>query len=358
MSAIRTETCDVLVVGAGPAGSTAAMTAAAGGASVTLIDQRREIGAPVRCAELVPIPLLREVPITSASIVQRTRGIVTHLPGGETHEADAPGAMLDRASFDSELATAAACAGARLHTSTRLARMREGAAFLVGPTGEETEVRARVVVGADGPKSVVGESVGLTNRSFAAAKQVTTLLAEPLDTTHVFFDPLYRGGYGWLFPKGETANLGVAVGEASADTLDAALEHLTDRALECGFTLGRHVLGRTGGLIPVGGPLGEARAGNVLLVGDAAGQTHPITGAGIHAAVSCGRLAGRCCAAFAESGDEADLEGYTEAWRRDWRDVLRTASRRRAELLKRWDADLAAAVRRCWVVFAEYYAER
>ena len=223
-------------------------------------------------------------------------------------------------------------------------------------TISEATVRARVIIGADGPRSLVGESVGLRNASFAIAKQVKTLLAEPHDVTHVFFDPLYRGGYGWLFPKGDTANLGVAVERSSGDVLDAALDHLTDWVLKLGLTAGRHVLDRAGGLIPVGGPLGEARAGNVLLAGDAAGQTHPITGAGIHAAVSCGRAAGRCAAAFAACGDEADLDGYVDAWRRDWRDVLRTASRRRAELLDRWDTDFAAAVRRCWVVFPEYYA--
>jgi digeranylgeranylglycerophospholipid reductase len=355
MSAVLKEACDVLVVGAGPAGSTAALAAAAAGADVALIDRRSEIGTPVQCAELIPAPLLREVPVTSASIVQRTRGIVTHLPNGETDEADAPGVMLDRASFDSELAVAAACAGTRLATGTRLVGMREGAAVVEGPRGEAT-VRARVVVGADGPLSAVGESVWLRNVSFAAAKQVKTLLAEPLDTTHVFFDQLYRGGYGWLFPKGETANLGVAVERSSGHLLDEALDHLTGWVLELGLTVGRHVLDRTGGLIPVGGPLGEARAGNVLLVGDAAGQTHPMTGAGIHAAVSCGRAAGRCAAAFAASGDETDLTSYVDAWRRDWRDVLRTASRRRAELMERWDTDFAAAVRRCWVVFPEYYA--
>lgn len=355
MSATATWTCDVLVVGAGPAGSSAALAAADAGADVILMDRRREIGVPVQCAELIPAPLLREVPVTAQSVAQRTKEMVTHLPDGSVECTDAPGAMLDRASFDSELAEAAARAGSRLVTGTRLVSLSGGRAVVEQTPGTAVIVEARAVVGADGPLSTVGESVGLRNVDFAVAKQVTTLLKEPLDAAHIFFDPLYRGGYGWLFPKGETANLGVAVERSSGDVLDAALDRLVEATRELGLILGRHVLARTGGLIPVGGPLGGARDGAVLLAGDAAGQTHPITGAGIHAAVSCGRLAGKSAAAFVRSGDPADLDGYTEAWRADWIDVLRTAARRRVELIERWDTDLTAAVRRCWVVFPEYY---
>lgn len=355
MSSTPKWTCDVLVVGAGPAGSTAALVAAGAGADVILIDRRREVGVPVQCAELIPAPLLREVPITTQSIAQRTSGIATHLPDGSVTDTEAPGVMLNRASFDSELAVAAACAGSRLMTGMRLLGLRGGSALVEHEPGEGATIRAKVVVGADGPLSTVGESIGFRNTDFAAAKQVTTLLNRPLENTHVFFDPLYRGGYGWLFPKGETGNLGVAVERSSAHVLEEALDHLVDTTIKLGLIMGRHVLERTGGLIPVGGPLGAGRSGAVLLAGDAAGQTHPITGAGIHAAVSCGRAAGRSAAAFAASGDEAELVGYTDAWREDWGGILRTAVERRTELLKRWDSDFATAVRRCWVVFPEYY---
>jgi len=349
---------DVAVIGAGPAGSSAALAAAKGGARVLLVDRREQVGEPVQCAELVPAPLLLETPAGPSVVVQRTTGIVTHLPSGATERTDAPGVMLDRAAFDRALATAAQEAGAELLTATSLDGWTGDGRIRLATRGEPFTASAPVLIGADGPRSTVGQHVGLTNEVFDAAKQVEVLLEEPLDETHVFFDPLFFGGYGWLFPKGETANLGVGIDASRAEDLDRALEHLMERVNALGLVMGRSVLGRTGGVIPVGGPLGTARAGTALLVGDAAGQTHPVTGAGIHAAVSCGEMAGRAAARYTRSADETDLARYEKEWRVLWGDVLRTASKRRAELLRVWNDDLEAAVRRCWVVFPAYYARR
>jgi digeranylgeranylglycerophospholipid reductase len=357
MTRVTRKTCDVLVVGAGPGGSSAARAAAEAGADVLVVDRRDEIGVPVQCAELAPAPLLLDVPVSRGVVVQRTTGIDTHLPSGETVETEAPGVMLDRALFDRELADAAREAGARIETGTSLVDWVGDAAVLRRSDAEEI-VMARVVIGADGPRSAVGEHVGRENVSFAAAKQVEVLLEAEITRTHIFFDPLFRGGYGWLFPKGEIGNLGVGVEAGRSDVLNEAVELLMARTAGLGLTMGTSVLGRSGGLIPVGGPLGTARVGSVLLVGDAAGQTHPVTGAGIHAATSCGQMAGRAAARYARSGDEKDLARYEKAWRFLWSDELRLATKRRAELLERWDDSLEEAVRSCWVVFPAYYERR
>lgn len=351
-----TDEFDVAVVGAGPAGSSAALAAARAGAKTVLIDRRREIGVPVQCAELAPAPLLRIVPTTSAAVVQWTALMVTHLPSGEIHEVDAPGAMLDRTVFDQELATAAVCAGVDLWPEVPCDGIDGDGAIVAARGGVTGRVAATAVIGADGPHSSVGRSVGLSNTSFVVARQIEVLLADALDSTHVFFDQRFYGGYGWLFPKGETANLGVGVDESRAEILDEALDHLVTLVVDLGLVTGRHVLGSTGGLIPVGGPLGTARVGAVLLTGAAAGQTHPMTGAGIHSAVSCGRAAGDAAGRFVASGDEDDLRRYEAEWRDLWGDVFRRALRRRAELLARWDEDLEAAVKRSWVIFPEYHA--
>ena len=350
-----TRRCDVAIVGGGPAGTSAARAAARAGATVILIEKRQEIGVPVRCAELVPALLMRETEVSSQAIVQRTSGIVTHLPGGEEQRIQAPGVMLERAVFDQDLAQSALTAGAEVWTSARFTSMRGDGTLVVERETGETLVSAGSVIGADGPRSGIGSHIKLRNEDFVVAKQAVVLLTNALEECHIFFDPIFRGGYGWLFPKGEAANLGVGVADASASILDEAFEHMMSLASDLGLVIGRHILGRTAGSIPVGGPLGSARVGSVLLAGDAAGQTHPITGAGIHAAVSCGALAGEAAARFAASGDEQDLKRYEKEWRALWRGVLRTARKRRSELLERWDEDLDAAVRDCWVTFEEYY---
>jgi len=198
MTRDATHEFDVAVVGAGPAGSTAALAAARAGARTVLIDRRAEIGVPVQCAELAPAPLMRVVPITSAAVVQRTRAMVTHLPSGEIHGLDAPGAMLDRAVFDQELAAAAVCAGVDLWSGVSCDGIDGDGAVVAARGGATVRVAAKAVIAADGPRSSVGRSVGLSNTSFVAAKQVEVLLADTLDSTHVFFDRRFYGRDGWL----------------------------------------------------------------------------------------------------------------------------------------------------------------
>ena len=96
---------------------------------------------------------------------------------------------------------------------------------------------------------------------------------------------------------------------------------------------------------------------NVLLVGDAAGHTHPVTGAGVSQAVIGGRMAGRWAARAAETGDLSLLGAYEEEWSEWFGEVQERANKRRKSLEKNWDR-LASAVRTSWVAFREYYADK
>jgi flavin-dependent dehydrogenase len=301
--------------------------------------------------------MMTEVELPASVVVQRTTGIVTHLPSGETHEISAPGVMLDRAGFDEGLAEAAADAGAQVWTRTRALGLFGDDLVAVDRDGERGTIMAKVIVGADGPRSLIGRAVGLVNEAFVVAKQLRVRLKTPLSASHVYFDPSFYGGYGWLFPRQETANLGVGVAADRKDCLDDALGRLEELAEENGLIEPGAAVFHTGGVIPVGGGVGGARSGMVLLAGDAAGQTHPVTGAGVHPAVSCGAMAGRAAARFSTSGDERDLARYETEWQALWKSVLDRGARRREELLRRWDSDLEAAVRRCWVTFPDYHVD-
>ena len=118
--------CDILVVGAGPAGSSAARAAAGRGLDVLVVERRDTIGVPVQCAEYIPAPLLGEIDPEPDFVVQSVRGMKTILPDGGTEFMRAPGLMIRRDLFDQSLARAAEEKGARLLTSTRVLRMEEG----------------------------------------------------------------------------------------------------------------------------------------------------------------------------------------------------------------------------------------
>jgi len=112
-------TYDIVVIGAGPAGSSAARAAAQRGVKVLLIDRRERIGVPVQCAELVSQWIARYAPFSSKSVLQTIETMVTHLPDGTYYEMKGPGYMLDRSLFDQELAASALLSGATISTETK-----------------------------------------------------------------------------------------------------------------------------------------------------------------------------------------------------------------------------------------------
>ena len=115
----NTISCDILVVGAGPAGGAAALTAARLGTRVLVVDRKQVVGVPVQCAEYIPAMLLGRLNLDKSFIVQRTRGMKTYLPGEPVKETRAPGFTIHRDLFDQAMIRAAADSGAELLVSTR-----------------------------------------------------------------------------------------------------------------------------------------------------------------------------------------------------------------------------------------------
>jgi digeranylgeranylglycerophospholipid reductase len=354
---------DVLVVGAGPAGSRAAEVAAEGGASVLLVEKRKNVGVPVQCAEFLHRTVVRKLEVPSRAIAQDVDGMVTHLFGGVKAISRAPGCVLHRDLFDAFLSERAVKAGAELMTDTLAVEpiMGEkrgdgavGAVLEHGRTGKLEKVWAKVIIGADGPSSVVGSWIDQENVEALVAHQRTVKLTAPLKFTEVYLHPDYPGGYGWLFPKGKYANVGVGVERSLGGSPGSALR---DLVTSLGDRIGPMV-SKTAGHIPVGGPL-KSVVGSVMLVGDAGGFTHPITGGGIQQAVETGALAGDAAARFI-SGEEGALEGYASEWMSILGPSLGHALDRRRHMVLSWrkasenkDA-FEALMRKSWIAFKEY----
>jgi digeranylgeranylglycerophospholipid reductase len=342
---------DVLVVGLGPAGACAAAAAARTGARVLAIERRRRIGWPVQCAELVP----RALPGDAArhAAVQEVSGLETVVEDDEIEVRPDPGRVIDRTRFDAFLAAAARQAGATLRAGIALTGVGTDGHV---PLADGTVLRPRAIVGADGPHSLVGRAIGHSNRALVRARQIRIRLRKPLRAARVFLAGRYPGGYGWLFPRGGQANLGCGAAMERHRELDSLLADLALALARAGI-IEPAWLGRTGGAIPVGGmvgPSGQLGRVPVLLAGDAAGLVHPVTGAGIAAAVLSGTMAGEAAAA-AICGHRGARAAYAE----ELRDLFaaafdRALARRRAT----WQATPgSAALRRGWPAFAAYWQD-
>jgi len=193
--------------------------------------------------------------------------------------------------------------------------------------------------------------VGQSQSEFVHGAEVEIVLPGSREQTEIYFDPLYRGGYGWLFPKGDTANVGVAVNVQMGGRPGPALEHLLQR-----LGLSRAaVVGTLGGAAPVGGAVAGLQVGNILLVGDAAGLAHPITGGGIAPAVISGQMAGKAAAQAIAGQGVAALGLYPQEWEATMGAALGQAVANRRYLNARWSdnpAILSGLVRETWIAFA------
>ena len=346
------EAFDVLVVGAGPAGSCAARAAAQAGARVLLVEKRAQVGQPVQCAEFVPWQLAQQVPVPEWCIAQRIAEMRTFLPDGTQVVKPAAGMVLHRALWDRHLAALAHRDGAELRTGWTAAGLDAGV-VLLKRGAREACVRPTVIVGADGPHSTVAGWAGQTQAALVHGMQHEVILPAPRGQTEVYFDPLYRGGYGWLFPKGETANVGVAVSPALGGQGHLALEHLMERL---GLSRGA-VVGTTGGAIPAGGPPARMQVGTIVLAGDAAGLAHPVTGGGIAPAALSGQAAGLAAARAALGEGEPALERYAHEWAEAMGGPMRQAQANRQYLDAQWTQDpsvLSTLVRETWIAFPAY----
>lgn len=355
---MTTTPVDVLVIGLGPAGASAARAAARAGLDVIAIDRKQRAGEPVQCAEFVPQLLSPTIDAVTATARQRIAAMQTFVErDAPDWQGDFPGVMVDRAAFDAHLVSQARAAGVGCHFDCAVAA--------IDPAGvvhcdDGRAFSARVIIGADGPRSRVGRAIGEINRELVAARQITVPLRGAHDATDIFLSADYPGGYAWLFPRGAVANLGLGVAYASRACLKPALERLR-LTLVAAQRIGETILGATGGAIPVGGmlrPYGILGERVALLCGDAAGLTNPVTGAGISAAVLSGMAAGEAAAAVCGGDDGAPAE-YAE----DLEDlfgvaIARALQRRRAVLGQYAGGNTPSAerLRGGWIAYPEYWA--
>ena len=348
---------DVLVVGLGPAGAAAASAAARGGLSVVGIDKRHQIGVPVQCAEFIPLPMGKYAQAEGV-LYQTIRGMKSYLPSGEVAATAFPGLMINRAAFDQALAEQARQNGAELWLESRLLNLdAEQHRARIKTPDAEISVSYRLLIAADGPHSAIAAALHLPELEVVTTRQYTVPLKQTYADTDIWLSADYPGGYAWLFPKGEWANLGLGIDKRYGADMKTPLDALHQQLIAQNL-VGAAISYRTGGAIPVGGLRANLVVGDILFTGDAAGLTHPITGAGISAAVISGDRAGLAAVAQLLADDKDALADFEEDMRDQFEVTISRAVERRRWLNQYWQTSVAqsdAMHRKAWVAFPDYF---
>jgi digeranylgeranylglycerophospholipid reductase len=336
---------DIVVIGSGPAGATTARYAAAKGLKVLLLDKRQELGAPVQCSGAVSRHALieNEVLISDEYIQEPIYGFDIYHSDGASKTIDyrllkpdtygvepdrVPlGFVVDRRRFDRYLMTLAERQGVAtlLKADAKNFTRQNGMAILdFNHLGKPMKVACKVLVGADGLQSQVGKWAGLQTHikftELASCLQFVTDGVPSKGLLEIITGHAWApGGYAWVFPKGH-GYTEIGLGIICSMTHQNAHWHL-EHFLKNSFFKSRfadaRILEIQGGGVPLSHPLRTQYADNLILVGDAARHVNPITGGGIHTALTAGRIAGEFLGQHLSNGasTQADaLKGYQDTW--------------------------------------------
>lgn len=324
------DTFDVIVVGGGPSGSTAATELARDGLSVMLLDKAGRIKP---CGGAVPPRLIRDFDIPDSQIVAKINSARIISPSGR--EVDMPVGkgyvgMVDREHFDEWLRNRAAGAGADRRTGhfKSIRRDDDGLVSITycdkssGKLGDDIVVRARAVVGADGARSAVAKQTMPNAERVPCVFAYHEIIESPEADPESHFIPdtcdvVYNGEispdfYGWVFPHGKTTSVGTGSAHKGF-SLRGAVKQLREQS----GMVGAKTIRREGAPIPLK-PLKKWDDGkNVILAGDAAGVVAPASGEGIYYAMLCGQLSGQAAGEFIKTGEVKALKTARKRFMRE-----------------------------------------
>jgi len=318
---------DVVVVGARVGGSTSALFASKSDVDVLMIEKRQEIGTPVQCAEGITYNTFEtlEMKPSEKYIRSRIKGANIHAPDGRCINYEggiAEGLILDRKVFDKELASEAAKSGTDIMVKTPVKDLiikdHKVCGVVAKHLGETIEVKADVVIAADGIESNMARIAGL--KTIQSPQQICScaqyemvgLDTDPNYLEFYFGENVAPKGYVWIFPKGDgVANVGVGIRSPDKTPLyylDKFVSKLDATPVELNI-----------GGVPVAGPIEKTYTDGFLVVGDAAGHVDPVTGGGIHPTITCARIAGEVAAESVKNEDSSSkyLKTYEKIWKNE-----------------------------------------
>ncbi|MDI9644989.1 MAG: NAD(P)/FAD-dependent oxidoreductase [Candidatus Verstraetearchaeota archaeon] len=290
---------EILVVGGGPAGLSAAAEAAKLGAEVEVIEEDGEAGIPEHCAGLVSLKGLHLVIGTSAPVIREIRGFKVFTPSGRAYTArgnQAKAAVVDRPALEKELLRAAEKAGASVKFSTKYSGIEH----------------CKVLLNAEGTKGAVSKRLGLqVPESIPAAQLDLETQDYEEDLVEIHLGDFAPDFFAWVVPRKGSVRVGLA-------TRSGVPLRILEWMLEKGRLAGRFPGAKRGrpifGKVVTGGPLRRAEAGRAIAIGDAGGFVKPTTGGGVVLGCLTARLAARAAVRFIQEG--AALDSFSTEWKK------------------------------------------
>lgn len=303
---------DCCVVGGGPVGAVAARSAANQGARVLLVEKGETPTYPDRCTGIISPRCLQEAGLDHSVVLREIRGGVIHAPNGHSvriEAAEARAVVIDRRIFNSKLLEMAQDAGVDFLLQSRVVGLEDKAAIITR-NGDTYRAEAKVIIGADGPKSRVAAWTKLPPPGQLLLGLQAMVRYEPDDPAFIelFVDQeLAPGFFAWVVPAEEgVARVGLATQQMKKASafLKRFMAKLKLKPLKI-----------NAGLIPIG-PRSQTAAKGVMVVGDAAAQAKPTSGGGLYTGICAAKIAGEVAAEHTLSPEDSNgLMPYEKRWR-------------------------------------------
>ncbi len=351
---------DVIIIGAGPAGTITAKLCAEKDLKVLVLEKRQEIGAPKRCAECLGHDDLVRLGYTGKErfVAQTIKSSYVFSPDGTPIEirGPTPGYILERKVFDKFLAYDAAKAGAKIYTKAEVFDLIRSSGMISGVraiyNGEQKDIHGKIIVSAEGIESKIARLAGLptrnTRKTASSGYQYEMAGIDLKDPDKIL---IYVGndvapiGYVWIFPKGEhIANVGIGITRDNGKTAKYYLDRWIDSKPE--IKKGSIIEENSGG-IPIGGLLESMTRDNFLAIGDSAHQVHPLHGGGLTESSFAAAIAAKVITDAIKSNDTSNkaLDAYNRQWWKE-RGVKLQTGEKILKILERFtDADFNLVVR-------------
>jgi digeranylgeranylglycerophospholipid reductase len=335
--------CDVLVIGAGPGGGSAALHAARHGLSVMLVEDHSAIGTPVHCGECLSLLAVEnlELDLPDEVISLECKGIRVIFPDGTAKLLSEAGYVLEKHLFERWIADEAVAAGAGLHLGHKVTKMtrvlnKENvfSNWVIEGKGESFPIQAKVVIDASGVAGVAARLLDMQEDiEVIAGFQYEMHDVENDGYLDFYLWPKYSPhGYVWMIPKdGGRANVGLVTTEkkGAIKYLESFVEdtYLKDNPKVNPPWRGENGAGGKagrirpfGGTIPISGPRSRTFADGMMMIGDAAGFTSPLFEGGSHLALKSGKFAAEVAAQAIAAGDVTAkrLGKYEKMWKAEF----------------------------------------